>query len=392
MGVLDLSEAELRTVSPQNLESVLDTLGWQRMGGSPAVSHQWVRETDGDLISVVVPLDSSFEDYPLRISEAMRRIAAYYPYDAASLLLEVAMPGVDEMTNRKDEPTVHGSIAWKSAERQIAGFRETLTAAAKATESRERRYARSRKKIAQDFLSQLRMGQTRVGSFVITALSPIGPLETKNKGNVYTEHLGYTGRNVVEAMVGGLQALRTAADEFKSSGTEYIFDDTVNLGVSLDLVRGMQKNLGSSAGSETVIAWSPRLQNKTKQREVSVDFDPSHIPAFKAAVRRLQDAATSQRRTVLGRVTNLERRQPGDPGVITVEVLSGSDALTVHIELQATYDAAVDSHKRGDLLSVTGIERQEKTQFWIREPEELRFTDSRGQSRQISLGEPTHNG
>lgn len=383
MDFLTIPDRDLRGIEPQDIEALLQSIGWQQQGGVPGISHQWVYSADDHDRSVVavVPLDATFDDYIRRIREVLDKISRVYPRRPESILLEIELPGSDEIENRKYSPSISGSIAWRAAEKQIVGFRKALVASAKAAEDRQRQFARSHPKIAREYLGQLRMGQTRPGSFIITALSPTGVLPATDRGGVYDTHLGITGREVVETLTTSLATLQIAADEYLNEDREEVFDDTIADGVSIDLIKGMIENLGTAEGTEISVDWNPRVPRESGTKPTVVVFESKHRTALKKAESRLQKLSAPQTVTILGNVTNLDRKTPKDPGVITVDVIDGSDVATVKIRLGSEYNEAIDSHKSGDLIRIDGVLRQEKTQYWFTDVNELALMDSRGSVR-----------
>ncbi|SIR63087.1 hypothetical protein SAMN05445060_0145 [Williamsia sterculiae] len=335
----------------------------------------------------MVPLRRDYDDYIQRAWEALSRIASVYPQQADTLILQLILPGVDELINRKDEPTVGGSIPWRSAENQIVGFRQVLSAAAKSAETQQRHFGRSHRRVATEFMSQLRMGQTKIGSFVITAISPTNPLPVRKDGQSYDDLIAPTGRQVVETFNGGLEALQFASSEYVRHLNGAVFDETVTSGVSLDLVKGMRRVLGNSPASETVISWSTQMSRDTSKVGPSaasrIVFEAQHAPALKAAVNRLQELDTKKQVTIDGAVTDLHRATPGEAGVVEVRVLSGSDVEQVLISLTDNYDDAVESHKAGSLVRVVGTQERINSKYWIVDVKSLRITDSQGRGKEL---------
>lgn len=385
MDFLTVPEEELRGIEPRDVEALLISIGWRQFGGVPNVSRQWIYG-DSRPTSVVVPVDPTFEDYTLRLREVLNRIASVYPRRPESILLEIELPGSDELTNRKDVPSIGGSIGWHAGESQIVGFRKTLSAAAKATAVKQRQFGHSQPKIAREYMAQLRMGQTRPGSFIITALSPMGALPTTDAAkNQYDDTFAITGRSVVETLLGSLVTLRTATDEYLSQDKEQIFDSTVDDGVSIDLLKGVVENLGHAEGSEISIDWNPRLPRSDKLKTSKVVFEAKHKPALAAAQKRLQKLSKAERVDILGRITDLSRKHPRGPGVVTVEVIDGAEPSTVRVRLGTEYNETGASHFPGDLVSISGVLDQENTQYWITQVSALSLVDSRG-NRKFIIG------
>lgn len=393
MDFLTMPDRDLQGIEPQNIEALLRATGWQQHGGIPEISNQWIYQNSDKANSnrpvvAVVPLDPTFDDYTRRIREVLDKLSRVYPRRPESILLEIELPGSDEIENRKYSPSISGSIAWRAAEWQIIGFRKALVASAKAAEDKQRQFARSHRKIAREYLSLLRMGQTRPGSFIITALSPTGALPVTDRGGVYDANLGITGREVVETLTSSLQTLHIAADQYLTEDREQVFDATIAAGVSVDLITGMIENLGTAEGTEISVDWNPQVprENGTKSSS-KVTFEAKHVDALKSAKKRLLKLSAPQSVTIRGRVTNLDRKTPNDPGVITVDVIDGTEANTVKIRLENEYNETVESHKSGDLIRIEGVLRQENTQYWFTTVSQLALEDSRGNER-VVIGPP----
>ena len=345
---------ELETIQPTDLEAVLRSLGWQAEGGVPNLASQWLKTDDPSTPSVVVPLNRQLGDYKVRMWEALRELERVHGDQGDRIITNLLLPGLDEVVNEKDEATVAGSIPWMAGERQITGFREILVACAKATEVKEKHYGTKRWRTASRYLSQVRMGQTRIGSYVITALSPVGPIPIVDQKQHYGESLGLTGRQVIETLAKSLETLRTSTDDFKAKHNEAVFDEAVNSGVSLDLVRAVQKNLGDAESAATTIQWTSRIQAPNITAEIV--FDRSHALPLASAITRLTDEVKSRTVTIIGRVTGLNRHEPGARGTVVLNVLDGVDDTIEYVSLilGESYDEAIEFHKAGALVRASG--------------------------------------
>ncbi|MGV0603368.1 hypothetical protein [Mycolicibacterium sp. XJ1904] len=333
-------------------------------------------------------MNPEFDDYTIRLREVLERLSEVYPRRLETILLEIELPGSDELTNRKDSPSIAGSIGWRAGEHQIVGFRKTLTASAKAAEERQRQFGKSHRKVAQDFMAQLRMGQTRPGSFIITALSPVGPLPTANKGGVYDhQFVGVTGREVIETLESSLKTLRSASDEYLQRDNDEVFDETISSGVSVDLLKGLRENLGTAEATEMTIEWNPRVPRTTESPRSEIVFEARHRLALRSAQSRLQHVEAASTVNLLGTVVSLDRETPGEPGVITVRILEGADADVVLLSLGNEYNEAVESHKKGDLVRVRGVLARDGRKYWMRGLDEFSLIDSRGYEQRL-IGSP----
>jgi hypothetical protein len=354
MRIEDLELSDLESIQPVEVESVLRSLGWEPSGGVPNLASQWLKQDEPNEPSVMVPLDRTLGDYRRRMIEALRELERIHGEQGDQLIVQLLLPGVDEVVNQKEESTIAGSIPWTAGENQITGFREILVASAKAAEVKERRYGTKRWTTARRYLSQVRMGQTRIGSYVVTALSPVGPIPIVDQKEQYGETLGLTGRDVVQTLTHSLETLRASTDEFKAKRNEEVFEEAVDEGVSLDLVKAVQKNLGDAESAATTIQWSSRI--RTPERSAEIVFDRSHVAALATAATRLTEVVQSKQATIIGRVTGLNRQRPGRDGTVVLNVLDGTDKSIefVSLVLGENYDEAIRYHRSGDLVRASG--------------------------------------
>ncbi|WP_431234801.1 hypothetical protein ACQ856_09870 [Mycolicibacterium psychrotolerans] len=355
MNLNDILADEIDAIQPADLEAVLRSLGWKAEGGIPSLASQWLKTDDPHEPSVLVPLNRQLADYRIRLWEALTELERIHGDQGDMIITNLLLPGLDEVTNQKEERTIAGSIPWTAGEKQITAFREILVASAKASEVKERYYGKKRRSIAIRYLSQVRMGQTKVGSYVITALSPVGAIPIVEQKEQYGESLGITGRQVIETLAKSLETLRTSTVEFNTKKNDAVFEEAVTSGVSLDLVRAVAKNLGNAESAATTIQWTSRIQ--APQITAEIVFDRSHAPALTSAIAKLTEVVKNRQATIIGRVTGLNRYEPGSRGTVVLNVLDGPpdiDLEFVSLVLDDTYDQAIEFHRAGQLVRVAG--------------------------------------
>lgn len=353
MKLNEILANEIDTIQPADLEAVLRSLGWRTEGGIPNLASQWLKPDDPAEPSLLVPLNNRLADYRTRLWEALLEVERIHGDQGDMIITNLLLPGLDEVTNEKKESTIAGSIPWTVGEKQIIGFREMLTASAKAAEVKERYYGRKRWSIASRFLSQVRMGQTKIGSYVITALSPVGSIPVVDQKGQYDENLGITGRQVIETLAKSLDTLRESATEYKTHGDGAVFDEAITYGVSLDLVKAVHKNLGLSEAALTSVQWTSRITAPNIKTEIV--FDQTYTAPLVSAITRLTEVVQSKRAVITGRVTGLNRDAPGNRGVVVLNVLDGPDDVEyVSLVLGEAYDEAIEFHRAGTLVRAEG--------------------------------------
>ncbi|WP_338770983.1 hypothetical protein V7968_09400 [Nocardia vulneris] len=367
---------DLDQIEPADFEAVLHTLGWTQLGGIPGMARQWIKLDDKSEPSVVIPVRKDFRDYRRRISEAISVIYSAQGKSAEDIVIQLLLPGSDEISNTKDDETIAGSVPWASGEKQLLGLKEMLVAAAKSTESRESHFRNRHWKAASRYMSQVRMGQTRVGSYVVTALSPVGALPIEGRSGVYEANLGPTGRDVVNTLFSALSAVRESSEEFIRHSNAGVFVEAVQAGVSLELIRGIKDNLGSSSGAETSVSWSPKSVERSAVSRI--DFERKHIAPLEVASVYLSNQEKSSTVAVIGRVVKLESSNREEEGIVTLQILEGSEAPHIRVHLGAEYKKAVEIHGRSLLMSARGKQERPGRDYTLTEVTDVQFYDSRG--------------
>lgn len=380
------SPDELDKIEPGDFETVLRTLGWSQQGGIPGLARQWILLADDSEPSVVIPTRRDLRDYRRRISEAISVIYSTHGQRIEDIVIQLLLPGSDEISNTKYEETIAGSILWESGEKQISGLKEMLAAAAKSTESREQHFRNRHWKVANRYMSQVRMGQTRVGSYVVTALSPAGPLPLEDRSGVYEFNLGSTGRDVVNTLMNALSAARESSEEFLRHDNAEVFVEAVREGVSLELVRGIRDNLGKSDGTETSISWSPKSNNHPTLSKI--EFEKKHVIPLEVASVYLTDQKQSAIVTVIGRVVKLESSNPEEEGIVTLQILEGSQAPHMRVHLGAEYRKAVEIHGRNLLMMARGKQQRPGRDYTLTDVTSVQFYDSSGTVENLTVPLP----
>ncbi|WP_449215631.1 hypothetical protein [Streptomyces alfalfae] len=85
-------------------------------------------------------------------------------------------------------------------------------------------------------------------------------------------------------------------------------------------------------------------------------------------------------------MTQLERPKPGEPGVVRLDVFSGSRAKKMRVRLKVEdYDLAVDAHRNNLALRIRGRQEVEGRYFWLYDPEILEFVQIRPEASGVTV-------
>ncbi|KAA9374850.1 hypothetical protein F5972_30070 [Microbispora cellulosiformans] len=367
------SEISTLSLNPSDLITLLAGAGWDKQGGRSNVYERWAIHEDDQQLAVLVPLDPGRDDYADLLEEALSSLERSRLSSAQKVVSRLRVPG-DEVQWQKEPRTVPGFIPWTQGEALIASAKQILVAAAKATRHASAYHGQREWKFAREYLNKVLMGQTQIGSYIVTAYTPLGQIREIDKGGESVmSGATTTGRDVMERLTSSLVAAREGVDHFANTGSLSGFDAGVVRGVSCELTRALAALVEDSEGARVSVRWFPASgQSMPSDDTWQMEFVPDDLPALERASSRL--ASTEPRRTVVvvGTVTNLNRPRFGQHGTIILNVIYGVSVSRVRVRLsRPDYEHAISAHKNGDLLRITGALEKEGNNYWLYDPTEL---------------------
>lgn len=371
-----LTHETLQAIQPALLEAHLVRHGWTRTGlrRPAATMWTWVDPDTEQRYQLLAPEDASFDDYTNRLADALRVLAAAHDKRPAVLLADLLTGPADVLRFASQAPIrSDGSIPAIHGLKFFKGIEDTLKASAKAQRERRSYYGNLYWDRAKAFLQSARLGQTEVGSYVVTVLSsvPGGAIEMDEEtGQLTVPGSPRMERFIVETLMRALQAARSAVDEFTSGGDVSAFQDAVSDGVSSDLCSGLAGLTEGSggAGVKVSVQWSPLL-DVPRDTPSEVDFDAEDVHPLEVGAETLRSVKVETDAQVSGWVETLHREedQPG-PGVITLVVDEGPipRGQKARIDLSATdYTKALRAHGASRHITVSGDLVQESGRNWL---------------------------
>jgi len=213
---------------------------------------------------------------------------------------------------------------------------------------------------ARQFVRNLRLGQTERGSFLLRLISPIIDI----KSGEYLEFQGMDripfSRRAVMELVKGLNSIKEAAKENQERGRFHFnsFLELVPSGVSANLCEALLdpgEQEGISRPIEVSVTWSYAIQSPEHLPVKPISFEPGIVPYIRQAAKEFR-VQNPEMVTLKGWVNILERESRSEPGGL-VRIHSRIDgkprSVRVNLEPDA-YNEAIESHKRGEVISVSG--------------------------------------
>jgi hypothetical protein len=376
---------ELAAINPDVLRTMLLVNGWREINVRPELF--WVLESPNEEADASIPISRSFRDYPARLNEALIEVEKYFGERARPFMLQLLAGPTDELFFAEEAPTVRGSIPWRIGEQLHDTAREALRAAAKSSGDHLPHFGHKGAGLAQRYIDGIRMGQTEHGSYIITALVPVGQqtdptMQTLPGFENVPEFGDFFYRNVTANLMQASEAAVEAAGAFNETESFETFVEAVDYGVSSELVQALAKLAKGGEAAEISAQWSPWTPEPegTPRR---VEIRPDHVAAFNIAAIRFKEQTSVTTVTVRGIVTGLDRPRFGQDGISALDVLSGTQARRLRVRLSRDqYDEAIEAHREGSVLQVTGEQSRAGNFFWLYNARDIRLVPG---PRQLDL-------
>ncbi len=347
---MDLAPDNASLIRPADLEGYLTSLGATQVRVIPDRLAIWtVRKHEGDL-QVLVPASQTLHDYDLRLDEALSALEIVTDLSRAQVLASILAGSSDLLRIRAqdvDVPT--GLIPIEAGVRLVESARSAMTAAACSALQPQMSYPSRKPTGVPEFLERVRLGQTEVGSYVLTVYLPLEePSLAETDNRLFEVQSVPFGRRVTRTLVTAIDATQDAVAQVRNGRDYDVFMTGVLKGVSANLCRALAKMVEPNAGVESVD------MNMTWGRSVPADephwaarFSRDDAKVLGVAADLLSGEGPQTGYLTVGPVVGLQRPEGGLAGIVRVSTSIGEKQQVVEMVLSGVdYDAAIEAHKR----------------------------------------------
>lgn len=368
------SDSIYRALSPRDVAGWLRMHGFSHSGSYGEYAAIFAREIDGNAVELIVPTSPQSRDFGRRMEELVKDLAEAESRSENDILIDLTLAPFDVIKVRSPDADDYGSVRLATGIDLHEEARNLVSAAANAAASPlPRRSWRGRRfDEVTSYLSNVRLGQSQRGSFVLTILSPwdFTP-ETE-----LSLDLGEAtfGRRVTRSLASALKATEAAIRDSVASGVAP-FVDAYKAGVSSNFCQALAKLAREGDGIDVSLSWSP--------------VQPEQVPAF---IRLKREDAS-----VLTEAAKFLASQEDEPGVslegLVAAITESPERFDGAAILETIISGAVrkvrikfDEGQRGTIYDAA------KEKRWIRVVGDLRRDGPRLQllnPRDLSLVEPS---
>jgi hypothetical protein len=357
-----MSEPE---VSLATISRVLSRLGWNRVGGFRQSLEFWEpdpssQEREFVLERIVLPRNADAADAADLLEEATAKLSARHREDFArvSELVEVMLARhLDEIDVRRATDNEAGLIRWALGNQMVDSTRAMLAAAAKAANRPRKRFLNAESTIAEEFLQQCYMGQTRIGSYVVTALTPSEELFSTSRAEKETNPR-VAGRAITATLAQSLAAVHDAIEQSRDQDAPEAFEEVIPAGVSFELLQALEPLTENTESEITVTYFRPSSiddpdNGNNEHRQFA--FTPRDGEVIARARAHFEKAPEPRRSNLVGEVTLLKNSSAVSQHQIKLDTKVNGRPRVVTVNLSAEqYDEAVSAHGQRRLFTVVG--------------------------------------
>jgi hypothetical protein len=324
---------------------------------------------DGRDREVLLPMREDLADYAARMGDIVESLSEVEARDEISIYHDLVRSGFDVVRFRAPNADNAGTIAMQSGVALYDHAWDVIAAAANAAEKPKRAYRGNNSVRAREYLDTLRLGQTEVGSYVLTVLSPVRPkLETDQMHlfPVADESEEPFSRTVTRTLSRSLRAAKNAVEEAVATGKLEPFETAVDAGVSSNLCDAVARLVEQGAGADISLTWS-RVR-RGPESNVMYRFTEDNARVLTEAAMAFREREPQSDITIEGIVVGLDRKPEEFDGKAKIWGVVDGRVKTISAEfMHLDYKKVVNAHDQklrvrvnGDLVKRGGVQILEK--------------------------------
>lgn len=377
-------QTALRSLVPIEVASYIRSIGWRQVDKLGVRGTVWEKDTGQSRgPEILLPASREVIDFTTRMSEVLSTLSKVEGKSQLALFNELRSVATDVVRFRLHNPGFEdGTVPLHAGKFFVKAAYDMMESAAYAAFQPRAVYQGRRPDVVTDYMQNLRLGQTEVGSYVLTIRSPVPPML---RIPIQADLFGVTQpqaaqpeepfeRRVTLKLASALGALKGAADESGMSGNIDPFTSAIPSGVSADLCESIAE-LSTRSRAESIevgLQWSQArpLSLPLGEQVPSRVIIPSDVtPLLRETARVFRENIPRNEFDLFGYVVRLDSTDAAVEGTITVAGAVDGDSRKVHLQLDAEgYHKAIAAHKDGSQVKCIGTLRKTGTSYVLEGP------------------------
>ena len=381
MKAVVVDDDALASLRPIDMASYLRANGWRLLdvdGNSPVSA--WSKEGARGYFETEVPKHQHWRDYPKRVYELLAVLAEDEGRSPLDLFKDVSFSTRDVVRVRcVVDGRSDGSMPLVDAAIMASASRNLMLAAACSTVEPRRAYHTRKPSVATDYLSQLSMGQTEHGSYVLTLFASVPPSLQSQVPFGFASQEKFDddpfSRRVTKVLDAALESVSDAADVSMSTGELAAFEGAVDKGVSADLCEALAL-VGTCASVARVairIGWASARNHPGGSRPEH-EFARDSLEVIREAGRMLRERTPEDDFELEGFVVDLDRPEQALFGRAVVAGAVGAQTRKIRLEVTGeAWNQANEAMSTRARVRCRGELVRDGRQYVLRNPRDFRL-------------------
>ena len=348
---MHLTKKQLQSIAPGQITDWLRGLGFEptdvskRWASSFAIFRSLGRVCEeGREISV--PLEPSFTDYALRVAETLDEASALLGQSERVLFREILASDQDVIRLRAVGPSLEGGhVPLSTGTRLVESARGLLAAAALSAVKAKSAYQGRQPEQVRVFIDKTKLTPPEPGSFVISALAPVGRSAELTGGEIPF------ARKATTMLATAIDTVAKAAQNATVHKDYSGLLDAADRGVSANLCEAIAGFVDGEIvrSLEASVQWAgsrPVPDIQAVKRTFSLDV----ADALRDTAARIRAKEPIDDYQLVGRVVRLESPNSDNGGKVRIAATSGGRPRSVSVQLPpAAYKKAIEAHDSKDI-------------------------------------------
>lgn len=368
-------------LDPDKIKRYLIANKWNCIHTYPdGVSTLWEK---GNATVRHIPDKTLYSDYRRLVDTMLRTAAEVEKTDVEHVIKAINALNVDILKIHLPEPIgSDGTIPLDDATRIIDGIRKLISSATSTAEdiaagiTPKEEYSEQKSANVKAANRNLRLGQTEVGSYVITVESEVVP--DSNQTTLNATPKMPLERMALVTLAGALTAVKEYRPREPAEGDDTdIITEAARRGVSANLCDNLSEisqiqQENKHTGLDIEFRWAPEypVEPETPSR---IEITPDKMNYVAKVVDKRILAERKHNITLTGHVKGLSRSKTEETGKVTIEtnVKNGPQTVTVYLAGE-DYEKAIKAHGKGYVLTVSGdLVKANKKYYTIENPHDV---------------------
>ncbi|MHC2086625.1 hypothetical protein [Methylobacterium sp. CM6244] len=374
--MIDVNDPRL-DIEPSLIARYLLHFGWLADAFGRKVSRVYFKDEAPDPVEIFFDKQIELEEKKKEVFFALKTISEFYDRAIEDISSDIKSLAYDQITSKiPNEYVVNDTVQLHVASRYINQMHNFLASSATTELTGERHFKRTRKE-AIEYAERCRFGHTFRGSFGFLIESPVGLNDTPTL-DVGAENLPLN-RKIVERIAVGLSTYSEAV-ETQNPGVIVRRAD----GFSANMCDAMADVIEETDVSKMVIGikLSPEWRSEKLDQRLTFSIEHKNVDLLRTAAKLMRVDEKPRPVTVFGRIRRVETDgNPADlledPAPKEIEINWASDDNTLlHVRLSlpnADYSEAVEAHKSGKPVSVSGMLTRIGRSWRLEHPENFKI-------------------